>query len=112
VRSNYPLRFLESLLTYSHDIVAADDEDVVMLDAPLFSTDVAPNVWPSLPTALPRRLIGEDIEDILSYTLPDVGHATVTRPHHHDEIPMKLSKSVRVDGAESNKCLEQAVIRR
>jgi len=38
--------------------------------------------------------------------LPDVGHATVTRPHHHDEIPMKLSKSVRVDGAESNKCLE------
>jgi hypothetical protein len=35
-----------------------------------------------------------------------VGHATVTRPPHHDEIPMKLSKVVAVDEAESNKCPE------
>jgi hypothetical protein len=38
--------------------------------------------------------------------LPDVGHATVTRTPHHEETPMKLSKVVRVDEAESNKCPE------
>lgn len=49
VRSNYPLRSLESLLTYYPDIVGPEDGDVEIADAPLFPIDAVSNIWPSVP---------------------------------------------------------------